>query len=122
MGLERHHLCMEDDRPLVTQMGAPRFPRGPDDVVQSPSRHDVEQAIRRLDGKEFHDVYLVTSDPAAFLGICGGPDRYAVVLTDHEQFGLADNIMSQARPRKRSCAAGSHPPSPATTWSTFRLR
>jgi Immunity protein Imm1 len=92
VGPRRHHLCMEEDsRLLVTQMGAPRFPRGPDDTVESPSNHDVEQAIRRLNGTDFHDVYLLTSDPAAFLAICGGPDRYAVMLTDHEQLGLADN-------------------------------
>jgi hypothetical protein len=81
-----------DDRPRVIQMHAPRIPRGADDVIDAPSRHDVEQAIRRLDGSAFHDVILGTSDPAAFMGICGGPDRYGVQVYEHQQFAHIVNI------------------------------
>jgi hypothetical protein len=61
-------------------------------VVQSPSNHDVEQAIRRLDGMEFHDVHLLTSDPTAFLEICGGPDWYGVIVTEHDRLANIVNI------------------------------
>lgn len=83
---------MTDGRLRVTEMAAPGPPPGTQTTpVPLPSRQQVEQAVRHLDGKEFHDVYLHTTDPEAFLGICGGPDRYAVILTEHERFGLVDN-------------------------------
>lgn len=31
---DRHHLVMEDSRLYVTEMSAPRFPGGPDDMVR----------------------------------------------------------------------------------------
>ena len=47
-------------------------------IVRFPSLHQVEQAIRHLDGEEFHDLFLYpgTSGIETFLGISGGAGRY----------------------------------------------
>jgi len=73
-------------------MGVARFRGGRCPEVESPTRRDVEDAVRRL-GTEFHDVYLVTStDPIAFLGACGGPDRYGVIVTERDRLANIVNI------------------------------
>jgi L-alanine-DL-glutamate epimerase-like enolase superfamily enzyme len=90
----RHHRCVEDHRPQVSKLVAPRWPDGGGSLreretsIGSPARRDVEQALRHLDGKEFNDLYLRTSDAETYLGICGGAGRYMVAICDHnEQFG-----------------------------------
>jgi hypothetical protein len=69
-----------------------RFRAGRCPEVESPTRHDVEDAVRQL-GTELHDVYLVTSaDPPVFLGVWGGPDRYGVIVTEHDRLTNIVNI------------------------------
>jgi hypothetical protein len=71
-------------------MVTPRWlPGGSTDetIVHDPSRRQVEQAIRRLDGEEFHGLFLYpgTSDVETFLGIGGGAGRYFVGISDHAE-------------------------------------
>jgi len=66
-----------------------RLPGGSTDeiVVHNPSRRQVEQAIRHLDGEGFHDLFLypAISDVETFLGIGGGAGRYFVGISDHAE-------------------------------------
>lgn len=71
-------------------MVAPRWlPGGCTDetVVHNPSRRQVEQATRHLDGEEFHDLFLYPgiSDAETLLGIGGGAGRYFVGISDHAE-------------------------------------
>ena len=59
---DRHHLVMEDSRLYVTEMSAPRFPGGPDDMVQSPSGHDSGYLRSRC------FFVFVSSSPAGLIG------------------------------------------------------
>src|SRR5258707_1221012 len=54
-------------------------------VVRFPTQNEVEHALRQLDGHAFNDLYLRTSDTDTSLGVCGGPERYMVTLTDHSE-------------------------------------
>ncbi len=83
-------LGVDDDRGQVAKMVAPRWlPGGSTDdaAVHDPSRRQVEQAIRHLDGEEFHDLFLYPgiSDVETFLGISGGAGRYFAGISDHAE-------------------------------------
>jgi Immunity protein Imm1 len=83
-------LGVDDERGQVAKMVAPRWlPGGSTDetVVYDPSRRQVEQAIRHLDGEEFHGLFLYPGicDVEAFLGIGGGAGRYFVGISDHAE-------------------------------------
>jgi hypothetical protein len=54
-------------------------------VVRYPTRDHVKHALWQLDGKEVNDLYLRTSGSETYLGICGGPERYMVTLTEHAE-------------------------------------
>jgi hypothetical protein len=80
---------VDDDRRQVAKMVAPRWLRGgstDETISRFPSRRQLEQAIRPLDGKEFHDlfIYLSTSDIETFLGISGGAGCF-VGISDHAE-------------------------------------
>jgi hypothetical protein len=79
---------VEHDSEQVMMMVAPRWPPGgnmTETAVRSPTQRHVEQALRQLNGSEFHDLYLRTPDITTFLGICGGPARYLVGISDHAE-------------------------------------
>lgn len=67
---------------------APRWPHATgspatETVIPFPSPRDVEQALRHLDGREFNDLYLRTSDTETFLAVGGGAGRYMVAISEH---------------------------------------
>jgi hypothetical protein len=77
---------VQDDRPQVTQLAAPRWGGGMSETITpAPSRLQVEQALRDLDGGRLNDLYLRTSDDLTYLGICGGAGRYQVTIADHHE-------------------------------------
>jgi hypothetical protein len=86
---------VQHDRLQVTELLAPRWSSGgkTETVTVAPSRLQVEQALRNLDGKDFNDLYLNTADALTFLGVCGGVGRYQVSIADHhERFAQLLNI------------------------------
>ena len=91
-------------------MVTPRCPLGgniTETVVRSPTQRRVEQALRQLDGSEFHDLYLRTPDINTFLGICGGPARYMVGISDHaERFAQLLNLSDPSEIREDIMCGG----------------
>jgi hypothetical protein len=66
--------------------------RSTENVVPIPSQRDVEHAVQKLDGNEYNDLYLRTTDGDTFLGIGGGAGRYMVAICEHaERFGQLVN-------------------------------
>jgi Immunity protein Imm1 len=51
------------------------------DVVEDPSWPEVEDAIRRLDGDEYNDLYIERAGERTSLAVGGGGSRYFVMLT-----------------------------------------
>ena len=78
---------MNDDRPHVAELVAPRWAGGrtAEAITPAPSHLQVEQALRDLDGSQLNDLYLKTSDELTYLGICGGAGRYSVTVADHHE-------------------------------------
>jgi hypothetical protein len=101
---------VQDDRPQVTELVAPRWASGrkTETITPAPSRRQVEQALRHLDGKRLNDLYLKTPDALTYLSICGGAGRYMVTIADHHRrFAQLLNAQVQARWKSTSCAAAS---------------
>ncbi len=96
------------DGPQVAELVAPRWRPGTrttETVVPSP--RDVEQAVRHLDGNEYNDLYLRTSDAGTFLGIGGGAGRYMVAICKHgERFGQLLNTHDPSDVRERIMCGG----------------
>lgn len=50
-------------------------------MIDRPLWAEVEQAIRRLNGSDYNDLYLERPDQATWLAIGGGAGRFFVMLT-----------------------------------------
>lgn len=93
-----HHLSMDPGPSgAFIILTVPRWSisgSGVDEVrTIAPTREAVETAIRRLNNADFNDLYLATSDPETFLGVCGGNGRYMVSATiRNERFAQLVNV------------------------------
>ena len=97
--------------------------RSTENVVPIPSQRDVENAVRQLDGNEYNDLYLRTTDGDTFLGIGGGAGRYMVAICEHNQrFGQLLNTQDLSDVQEDIICGGQLTRFAAATWSIFRPR
>ena len=98
------------------RLEAPRWhPDHADDVVVSnPSPEAVEGAIQRLNNRDYNDIYLMTSDPDVFLGVCGGNGRYmvTVVWAREDRFGQLVNPQDGSDAQETIMCGGQRTPVP----------
>jgi hypothetical protein len=81
----------DDPRQVAEMVTGSQLPGGRqrEAVTGFPSRRQVEEALLKLDGAEFTELFLYryprSTDAETFLGISGGPGRYFVGISDHAQ-------------------------------------